>query len=304
MAQAELNPRDRSVDNALAEWKTARKVIGDTDGRLASLRQYGISFVASLLTAEGLIDTVPATAAYIPPQVKLAIVIASLVLISALFTTERNLRTIQRAAALRARVLERTLDMELTESISTFYKIHHTSDLVDSLYYFLIGATGLLGFFVLNPTTVSFDPSTIVEVFATVLSWAFVAAVRLSSSDFVLDWSLNKYRIKAGEVFEATLINFTRRPVTFVPGWCLFRLRDAAGSSFCEHRWSETEDVVRPGESRTWPCRTAELAPGSYYFEFAPMLSVGRCQRRPPDTEEGFGKRARLPRPIEIYWIR
>jgi hypothetical protein len=85
------------------EWKEARTIINAIDGQLATLRQYGRSFVAGLLAAQGMIEFPLSSApAVVPDSVKLGILVASHSKTLGIFDLDMKARDVQRAAAHRA----------------------------------------------------------------------------------------------------------------------------------------------------------------------------------------------------------
>jgi hypothetical protein len=165
------------------EWKAARQVISDTEGELADLRKYGATFLAGLLTAQGIVE-IPLMGAtgYVPPLVKLVIVLSSQLLVCALFVLERPLRLIGRTAAHRAIVLEVQLNLGLTKEISASYRIHRPWNYIDGAYSVYLVAAGALGFFVLNPVSVMIGLPTLIDVSATIVSFVFVWVFGLRGS--------------------------------------------------------------------------------------------------------------------------
>ncbi len=70
----------------------------------------------------------------LPPEVKLAVVSATVLLIVTMRIIEKNYELFQRAASARALVIERHLDLDLTEIISDKYKRGHILWLVTVAY--------------------------------------------------------------------------------------------------------------------------------------------------------------------------
>jgi hypothetical protein len=150
--QAAAAPADSSVKLGVTdEWKEARTVVDNADSQLSSLRQYGFTIVSSLLAAQGLIEFPLATSSQtVPDPVKFAILIATDFLVLGLFDLDLRTRTIQRAAAHRACMLEGKDG--LTRLVSRAYKPHPHTTSVDVLYLTFILATTILGVAVLAPS--------------------------------------------------------------------------------------------------------------------------------------------------------
>jgi hypothetical protein len=138
------------------EWKEARTVINSADSQLSDLRKYGLTFVSGLLAAQGLIEfPLKSASQAVPDSVKFAILVASFFLILGIFDLDRRTRTIQRAAAQRACMLEG--DDGLTKVISRTYQPNESITSIDVLYLIFILATTTLGLAVLGVS--SFPPS-------------------------------------------------------------------------------------------------------------------------------------------------
>ena len=114
-----------NIDNTnhMEEWKQARDVIKSYDEHLHDLRKYGFSFLTALLAAGAILTPaiVESTEAQVPNVVKFAVFSVTLLLIAALHLLDRNYRVFQEAAVTRALVLERRLNIELSEVITSMF---------------------------------------------------------------------------------------------------------------------------------------------------------------------------------------
>src|SRR5690242_12337549 len=129
------------------EWKECRATIGRLDGVVADFRKYSFGLVTALITATGLIGQQSASqAAYV------AVPIAIMVLILALFAVDRYYTLLLNAAVERALDLEGpTIDREylvndtLTQVISVYaHDSRATLVVTPSLYVGLFLATTVL----------------------------------------------------------------------------------------------------------------------------------------------------------------
>jgi hypothetical protein len=152
-------------ENQMKEWDKAREVLKDYDTRLHELRKYGFSFVTALLTAGSFITqaissslsestsgtTSVETSAPIPGIFNLGVFVVTLMLIVALHLLDRNYRAYQQAAYNRAKVLERKLNLELSETIEE----KHGRDKIDRhvwyVYVIFIVVVAGLGIAILYP---------------------------------------------------------------------------------------------------------------------------------------------------------
>src|SRR5581483_4575237 len=95
----------------LEEWKVARDVIAKGDERIHDLRKYGLTFICGLLTANAFLFHKEA----IDNWAAIGGCLVALVLLVTLRTVERQQQLLQQVAASRAIVLERSLNLELTD---------------------------------------------------------------------------------------------------------------------------------------------------------------------------------------------
>ncbi len=134
-------PSDQS-DMDLAEWTQARTVISGFDDRLDATRKFGLTLVSTLLTTDALL--LPSSiggASSLPPLAKFAVLLATLLLVTAVELIDRNYRVIQRAASQRALVLERMMNLELTEVISDRYAQSGVNETVYGVYLLMGGGS-------------------------------------------------------------------------------------------------------------------------------------------------------------------
>jgi len=137
----------------LAEWKVARGIVTKMDGTVSGLRKYGFSFITALLAADSLLGQATLQAPYsISDPVKFAVFVTTLVLICALYSTDRFYRIIQSGAAHAAKIVETRLGIQLTEVISKYYDHRGARYYVETIYGLFVGATAILGVLVLQPS--------------------------------------------------------------------------------------------------------------------------------------------------------
>lgn len=260
----------------LTEWSAARNLITDTDNRLNDLRKYGLGVLASLLTAQGLVQVTSGSgSAYVPPLGKLAIVLASLLLVSTVASIDRIQRSIQRPAAARARVLERQLGMELTEEISDYYEVHGSYTLVDLIYAAIAVGVGTLGYFVVSPSPLVWSWYSIgtVEFAATVGALAFTIWIGLGGPERTVDWSARIVACPHGERIEVLLTNTSGEWVSPMDGDLpnLWRLTGPGDKSINGPGWDSKQAPLFPGESRTWLTEAGHMQSGPYRLYVARM---------------------------------
>lgn len=198
----------QSDNSFFDEWKTARDVLDKTDDNLHDLRKYGFTFVTALLTAQSIL--IPASssstsnAVVAQPVVKLAVFGVTLVLIIALQVIDRNYLVLQQAAATRALVLERTLNLELTEVISLRYSLGHVRRNVGVIYGLFVVGVAILGSVALSSDS---RLIAVLLLFAVVAGFFIYKAEQLSYPYGIGDWSVNRLECSPGDEVEITLTN-------------------------------------------------------------------------------------------------
>ena len=159
----------------MEEWKSARKLLGQFDDRLHDLRKYGFSFITALLAAESILIPGPeakaAGQAVIPDRIKLAVMLATLLLIMGMRLMDKHYRLFQEAAMVRAKIIERSLNLELSDAIAFRYNGEHFWRYINWLYYLFAWTTGLLGVFILYPNPLAIAGVIIGTSLATLAIW-------------------------------------------------------------------------------------------------------------------------------------
>ncbi len=158
MSQASEIPKttlDKESTNHIEEWKKARDTLQSFDDKLHDLRKHGFSFLTGLFAIGSILSEIVPGAAdgstITPEKVKLGVFIVTLMLIVALHLLDRNYRGFQQAAFTRAMVLERKLNLELSEAISARHRKGRIAPNVLAVYFLFIGGVAVLGGFVLYP---------------------------------------------------------------------------------------------------------------------------------------------------------
>jgi hypothetical protein len=242
-----------AVNPKIAEWNEARSVINKIDDRLNDLRKYGLTFVSGLLTAQALIDSsTPSAATFVTAGVKLAIILASLVLICALFVIEIINRQVQHAVSSRARQIEKDSNLGLTRAVARAFAIYRVDRTLDLLYLMMIVATGVLGFYVLGGTTFPSNSLANVGVLASIVAGLFLLGVhalnRLAMREFDVQSSVRS-------AARATIESAADGPALLVAyEACCWAVRDGRFTAGAE-RASEavTLAIAVRGRRLAWP---------------------------------------------------
>src|SRR2546428_4149451 len=89
------------------------------EDHLHDLRKYSFSFLTALLTAESILIPGPSTiVGTVPDLVKLTVMLVTLLLVICVRLLERRYELFEEAGAMRARIIENSLNLSLTELIS------------------------------------------------------------------------------------------------------------------------------------------------------------------------------------------
>ncbi len=222
---AEEGGSERAWDERLEkEWETCRGVLSQFDERIHDLRKVGFTFLTALIGAEAfLIPTVSKLTATnmstsvasttaetsvtaLSPGVRLSIVAGTILLIVTLRIIEKNYELFQRAASTRAVIIERHLDMELSEVISDKYKRGHITWLVTGAYSGFAGSVGILGVSVLQGSPLESRYVMLVTIGA-ILVMVMISRLGLRYPHGYVDWALGPTEIWEGESLRVTVTN-------------------------------------------------------------------------------------------------
>lgn len=146
--QSEDKNQDKKRDFQVLQWSESRKVVENLDGTLVDLRKYGFTVITSLLAATSVIYQVLPSGETITPSVKFAIILANLGLIAALYAVDCFYQTIQRAAAHKAKILEKSLNdnLGLTTMIGMEYNIIQDWFFIELVYSCFAAVSAMLGY--------------------------------------------------------------------------------------------------------------------------------------------------------------
>jgi hypothetical protein len=138
--------------NVLEEWKSVREILAKFDDRILDLRKIGFSLLTALLAAQSLLIPSFYQTSSLPPAIKLTVIVATLLLIVTVRLIEKNYELFQEAAATRAVVLERDLNLEITETISERSRSDHFARIVSWVYIVFAIVAGVVGYFIILPS--------------------------------------------------------------------------------------------------------------------------------------------------------
>jgi hypothetical protein len=253
------------------EWAEARTTVRNYDTLLQALRQYGFTFIAGLLTAQGLIEiSLSSSSMVVPPVVKAGVLLASMTLIGSIFVLDKMYRRMEGTAVIRARLLERRLGYELTEDASEVYSAQQISTSVDVLYSLLFVVAAILGYFTLQSNLLTWPTwyasmTTVGATIGIILVWT----VENRSDEWLIDWDADRYDTD-GLFLRATLTNFSDLSVGAEADQPMFRLIDAKGHAVNAEnspKWVAEEQPIPPSGQRTWEMSLSGVPAGSYTLE-------------------------------------
>jgi hypothetical protein len=226
---------DSSNDSALQEWKETREVLKRFDEDHHDLRKYGFVFLASLLTADSI-------QAYLglPLFTRFVLLTITIAFIVGLRLLDHDYQNFKEAANIRSRILEVSLNMELSETIDVHYVNEKWDKYINYLYDSFMAITILLGVAILFPKvssfslTITFIRNFLVSnqfyIFLIYLVLLLVVAlvgiwwmsilsndlcVKYARQDYDLgdfnDWTMDRVSCKQGEKVKSSVMNLHPR---------------------------------------------------------------------------------------------
>lgn len=296
------------------EWKTARSVLKEFDDRLHELRKYGFTLVTGLLAIQGFllpfipaslpanettitltynttmteqliakenatkigaVSTAPATNG-LPYHIKIAILAVTAVLVIALRWLDGTYQGFQRGAALRGKVIERFLNMELTDQIAVRFEADRLRNQVRLMYYGFEVALIILAFLFLPIFEGGAIKSPTLDLPLTLFIVLLVSLIiegiyyhygvspdsrrgPISSSE----WAIDKLECKCGDQVRIMMTNVNtcadpeRGIRHLLPNETIFDIVDDRGKSvFSDANPNPSKMVahtdLRPGQSYVW----------------------------------------------------
>ncbi|MFB0503705.1 MAG: hypothetical protein ACETWE_07725 [Candidatus Bathyarchaeia archaeon] len=246
-------------DNFLKEWETARDVLKAFDDRLHDLRKYGFSFITAFLTASTILFE------SLSEPVKATVLGVTLLLIFGLFLMDRNYRVFQKAAATRAEILERVLNIELTEYITHRYKERNIGGFVTTVYLVFILGVQILGLAVLSNSLIVLAGAVVITCFS-ILFLSFDYPF-LGYRYGKIDWMLDRLECEQGEEVRIIVTNIGKKRFAkkeFPKGTVMWKLvKEGETQDLRSEKVGEYFEIA-PTYSFTWILKTNDLDPGIY----------------------------------------
>lgn len=251
---------DQSSGCALDEWKETRDVLKRFDEDLHDIRKYGFIFLASLLTADSL-------QAYfnLPALARCSMLIITLVFIVSLRLMDQHYKNFEKATVIRSRILEASLNFELSEIIDVHYKQEKWGDFISQLYSAFMVSTVLLGVAILYPPNSSLNGPALVSFLTYFLPFLLAVLVALwfinnanqkslqtqyerSDVGGTNDWIVDKESYVQGEKIRISVTNPDPANATAIPaGAVAFKILDDADAVVHEEKAKTNISLVNYG---------------------------------------------------------
>ncbi len=185
----------------MKEWATARAVIDKFDGYQSDIRKYGFTLITGLLAVTGLFSSSPSIS--YPPGAKFGVIASILVLVVALSYLDGLYRYLQRGAAIRARILESSLNLDLTNAIAEFLRVGRFESRYAILYGGFAVSTFVLGLAIL--TQAPGLELLLIVTFAVAI--ALMVELRPGEIIGLTDFSLDRKVVTGGQMVRITYTN-------------------------------------------------------------------------------------------------
>lgn len=259
---------ESSDDNFMTEWTETRNVLRVFDDRIHDLRKYGFTFVTGILTAQGiLLPYVPATATAepsgIPDEAKLGVLVATTLLIIVLRWFDGNYQGFQYGASMRAKVLERFHNLELSDTISLRYRVDKLWVPKIILYAGFEGAVIGLAYALLPEHSSWVAYLTIGIVVENILYYRFASPERLRGKFAGTDWALDRLRCTNGETVRIMLTNLGSTDRILEKDTIAWKILDKNNVEIHSETVHNTIKVT-PSFSYVWAWNVGDKDPGIY----------------------------------------
>jgi hypothetical protein len=258
-------------DICLKEWEVTRNVINEFDDRIHDLRKYGFSFITALLAAESLL--IPGyiksglNQPFIPDSIKLAVMIVTLLMIVTLRVMERNYQLFIKCASQRARIIERSLNFELTEIITSRHRRKKIKKYENYIYICFAAGVGILGSIMLFPnyfTIVSMILSTVVAGIFILYIKSFDIEYDSDKPNDWTDWTIDQLECKRGDTIRITLTNLNKeKSLLLQSGEIAWEIKTQDGSLIHQEKIAKNIFIFKDG-NYTWSWNTHDVEGGIF----------------------------------------
>lgn len=248
-----------------------------------------------------------------PDSIKVGILFVTLMLILGVNILDRNYRTIEKAIFTRITVLEKLLNIEISDIISQRFNLVWIQDFITLVYLLFVSGVLILGYVVLG--IYSFIVLLVLSLFA-------IVPILFLSRDYVLDlfgcgyvdWILDKIECKQGDQVRIVMTNLGKEDFPKIAGsldgeimWKLVNQCDDANSmkpddpKILKKGVANEELSLRYTNNYTWILETNDIEPGIYCLyrrtfdkkgnmqpknKMVPLGRKLRIHKKPPQSEQ------------------
>jgi len=270
-----LSAQKSEDDGLQKEWDAARDVLKAFDDRIDALRRNGFSFVTALLAAQSLLIPYVAgstgNSSSLPDNVKFVIVSVTMLLVFTLKLIEGGYQSFERAATTRALVIEKKLNIELTEIIDLRFRKDHIRLWMTLVYVlFIIGALLVGWFSIIDPYWKNLlILSTTMAIIGTVaLNWVFNLKFPYGEED----WTIEKLECGLNDEVGITMTNLSgHRVIELNEEDLLWEIRPEGYDRPVHIEKAKVHSVIPPKACFTWSWKVKSeegclpVVPGVYW---------------------------------------
>jgi len=251
-----------SSDNTIEEWKEARSVLARFDENLHDLRKYGFSVLSAFLALDALQKMTS-----IDAGAKFGLIVVTMALILTMRLLDQDYQKLQGAASIRARILERSLNFELTGTITHRYKRDKLYLFNFGIYCGFIAIALLIGLIILPETMYGYLLITGFIAMVILIAIYFLLRVDVihTGTTFKEDWTIDRVSCNLGEKIRITVTNMdTGKDLVFAKDELLFTFRDEE-NKYTYEQIAGSEIIIPPEGNYSWLRDTSDILPDRIY---------------------------------------
>jgi hypothetical protein len=278
-----------SDEGLLEEWKEARSVLARFDNDQHDLRKYGFSFLTALLTADSMLGQVAgASGVVIPDYVKLFVLVTTLGLVFTLRFLDMHYTLFNAAASVRARIIERNLNLDITNEISFYHGTGAWWKQIRNIYCLFAILTCLLGSAILYPSISEISVLTVSTIII-VCAIFLISQTKLAEAE---DWSVDRKVGPQGLPIRITWTNISNQSLTLPRNHPAWKITELSDKKFDEEPVRDWDIILGRMESYDWLWNTERITPGLYNlvgisvrdpsYEFVQTLQIVKSTRLGP----------------------
>ena len=251
-----------SSDNTIEEWKEARSVLARFDENLHDLRKYGFSVLSAFLALDALQKMTS-----IDAGAKFGLIVVTMALIITLRLLDQDYQKLQGAASIRARILERSLNFELTDTITDRYKRDNLYHFNFAIYCGFILIAIIIGLIILPADMYGY------LYIAGIISYLCLIGIDVflrvnvihKGTTFKEDWTIDRVSCNVGEKVRITITNMDdKKDLVFAKDELLFTFRDEE-NKYTGEQIADNEITIPPEGNYSWLWDTSDILPDKIY---------------------------------------